>query len=325
MLILEGHRGPVLSVAYAADSRTLASGGVDESVRLWDLAAGRVRRVLPDVSGPVTSLAFAPDGNTLAAGTSNCVTLWDVNTRQVGLIREGNRPGTHLVAFAPTGRIAIVAGFLDPHLTVWDTETDFQHALPQGHRSGVLALAHGFQHPVLVSGGGTHPAGELFVWDLGTSPLASLLVEPVRAIVPTGWSARYHYGTPPTGERTLVAAHAGAVYSVAISRDDALIASGGKDSVAKLWRRESGQVAHTLTGHRGTVVAVSFTPDGWGLLTADEGGTIRLWDTGSGRLRDSWDWKIGRLRSVVFSPDGMTAAAAGDNCVLVWDIDSLDR
>src|SRR3954468_4286019 len=187
MLILEGHIGPVLCVAYAPDSRTLASGGVDESVRLWDLAAGRARLVISDAGGPVTSLAFAPDGNTLAVCTSNCVTLWDLNTRQFGLVHRGERPGTYVVAFAPDSRAVAVAGFLDPDVTVWDTHAHAHLFSLSGHRAGVLAVAHGSRHPVLVSGGGTHPAGELFVWDLNNGPRWVAFGRAVRLEVPTPW------------------------------------------------------------------------------------------------------------------------------------------
>jgi WD40 repeat protein len=319
MLVLEGHRASVLSVAYAPDSRTLASGGVDQTVRLWDLATGQGRVVLSglDAGGPVLSLAFSGDGNTLAVGTYSCVTFWDLSTGEPLGTYRGERPGTYIVAFTPDSRMAVAAGYLDPHLTVCDTATGQSRGILRGHRSGVLAVAHAPRQSLLVSGGGTPNSDELRVWDTQYHTPLAVLEEPLRVAV------QFYFTAPPAANRfrDVLAAHTQAVYSVAVSPDARLVASGGKDRVTKLWDWEAGRVRFTLGGHTDTVVAVSFTPDGWTLLTADEAGTVRLWDVETGRLRSSWDWKIGRLRSVVFAPDGMTAAAGGDNSVLVWDVD----
>src|SRR5205814_427714 len=66
----EGHRLAVTAVAFTADGRTLATGGRDDTVRLWDVATARELEVwaLPaPKSAQVAGLALATGGRALAA------------------------------------------------------------------------------------------------------------------------------------------------------------------------------------------------------------------------------------------------------------------
>jgi WD40 repeat protein len=74
---LTGPAGPVSSVAFHPDGKTLATGGADARVRLWDVATHRPGSSLPTgPTAPVSSVAFSPDGADLAAGGVNGVWLW---------------------------------------------------------------------------------------------------------------------------------------------------------------------------------------------------------------------------------------------------------
>ena len=48
-----GHALPVASLAFAPNSQTLASGGFDNVVRLWDVASGAPRGTLASSSAAV--------------------------------------------------------------------------------------------------------------------------------------------------------------------------------------------------------------------------------------------------------------------------------
>jgi WD40 repeat protein len=74
---LPGHPGGSRCVAFAADSRLLASGGDDGLVRLWEVHSGQERVALEWHLDCVCSVAFAPDGMTLASGSfDGTIKVW---------------------------------------------------------------------------------------------------------------------------------------------------------------------------------------------------------------------------------------------------------
>ncbi|WP_184503528.1 WD40 repeat domain-containing serine/threonine protein kinase [Streptomyces botrytidirepellens] len=103
----------VLSVAFSPDGKTLATGGTDDDVRLWNVAAGRRTATLSDsYQAQVEDMAFSPDGKTLAVPGGNGLLLWNVAARKPrAILTTGSQEADntiHDVAFSPDGRL--VAG-----------------------------------------------------------------------------------------------------------------------------------------------------------------------------------------------------------------------
>ena len=116
------HHGPVMSLTFSPDSKTLATGGADFTVRLWDIATAAEKAILTGHKDLVRCVAFSPDGRTLtSASWDGTIKVWDVASRCERASFAWHKGMIHAVAFAPDGMTGATGGH-DGSIVIWDVD-----------------------------------------------------------------------------------------------------------------------------------------------------------------------------------------------------------
>jgi len=95
--------------------------------------------------------------------------------------------------------------------------------------------------------------------------------------------------------------------AVAISRDGALLVSGGRDNIVRLWNA-SGELIGQFIGHTAWVTRVALSPDNLTVASGSQDNTVRLWDVATLTPRAVLTHHTGSVTGVAFSPDGRLLA-----------------
>ncbi|KFE68617.1 KGGVGR-motif variant AAA ATPase [Hyalangium minutum] len=249
----------VASLAVSPDATELYTFSTDGVIRLWDIEAGRLLKVVEKLED-VGRLALSPDGGRLARTDGRSVRIWDVRAPRPKARFElsGLESSIWGIAFSPDGQILATAS-ADKLVRLWDGHTGTAIRSLEGHTEDVYALAFSPKASLLASVGGEKTVR---VWDVEKGEAAF----------------------------TLEGHEDGPVSAVAFSPDGNLLMSGAWDFTVRVWSvRERKQVA-VLEGHEGVLVGVAFSPEGDRVVTITMGGSARLWDTRTWRLLATFVW-----------------------------------
>lgn len=293
LFVFNGHTERVYSVAFAPDSKTLASASDDDAIRLWSVQPGNYRQasILYGHTVGVSGVAFGPDGRTFASvGSDKLVKLWDVATGKELNTLRGHTERVYSVAFSPNGSL-LATGSDDKSIRLWSVAGGASLDVLQGHTSKVRSVAF--------------------------SPDSKFLASSANDYTARLWTLEQNRAT----QSRVLAGHSDSVWSVAFSPDGKTLATSSSDRTMKLWEVATGKELTTLTGHTGWVISVAFSPDGKILASGSQDSTVRLWEVATGKELNSLRGHQGEIYSVAFSPDGKLLASSGeDKTVRLWEL-----
>lgn len=240
---IAGHQGAILQMVYNADGTLLASVGLDEQVRVWDVDGTEVGNHLIRSAESLHAMVFADD-DTLIFADNDAIYRWHISTNDTENIDRESTTSVYSVTLAPNGR-HLGLGLRDGTVEVWD-----------------------MQRGTLIDSARVH---QNVVTDLRFTPNGRTLISISR-------DETVHLWTRATDtHQTLTDGHQDWILALMVSDDGTQFATAGQDGRVVLWYTHSGQmIGLPIVVHADWVTQLHPMDNGQ-FLSVGNDGTLNTW------------------------------------------------
>ena len=301
-----GHSHGIWAVAFSPDGTTLASGGAERLVRMWDVETGRLLRSLRGHTHDIRAIVFTPDGQTLAtASEDRTIRLWNGKTGEpMKLLFTRYDHSVCSLSLSPDG-LMLARGSHNKDIKIWEVTTGTELMTLLGKDE----YDHHWSVCVAFSPDGIHLAtgtdiGKIKIWEVLPSGEEKVLHDGHwRRDQEDSTETRGYFIEDDGGFQKPMDYWIGAM---TFTPDAKLLITGSRDSTIKLFEMPTVVEKKSLTGHKGWVRSLAVSPDGKVLVSASDDQTIKFWDLSTGRNFRTLKGHSGGVRCVTFSPGRQT-------------------
>lgn len=317
-------------------SKFIASGSNDKTVRVWDAETGDL------VSGPmdehtdyVGTVAFSPDGKQIASGSDDgTIRIWDTESGEEVQVCEGGGLRHHkgvvtCVVFSNSGLFLASAGY-DGLIVVWDMESGSEGygsvvTVFGGHGGAVTSIAYSPDDSLLVSGSVDR---SVWVRDALSGELVWGYKKPAEVASDEGEESE----GDEEGEQEEQEDGKSEVAGEPEEHGEGEGRLEGGDEYcevneARVTPQKSlanGESLEPFGDHTNQVNCVVFSPDGKRVASASEDETTLIWDLEETADREQpfrLEGHTDGVTSIAFSPDGTRLVSGShDGILILWDI-----
>jgi WD40 repeat protein len=226
-----GHSAYVLTAAFAANGKLVASSGGDKLVLVWDAKSGKVLHTFKGHNAEAPALAWAPGSSiSLAAGDrEGRVRIWSTRSGKAKATLKATafKGITEIIAigWSPDGA-QLAGGQADHRLQIWDAVSGKRllTLAEEGSPPAVTAVAWSLNGQILAGGRGNHT---MQLWN------------------------------PRTGEKLFSLQQLAPVYRVAWTPNSNTVVSSNADRTARFTDPATGDLRGVLVAEDKQILAVS--------------------------------------------------------------------
>ena len=320
-----GHQPFLDTLAFLGQTETVATAGVEGTVRLWDARTGRQKALIRH-AGMLGGLAVSPGGKLLAssiAGKATALRIWDASTgKQVReLAGHGNMHAQARLCFSPDAKL-LAGACGDGKMRVWSVENGAMLnenilQFPGGFANNEHVVSHFLAHAVF------SPDARFLVTEFG-GWFSVLSVETGKQLrtFQTDALQQCELAVSPDGKLLLSNQHAD---STARNADGTLRDLHPTTHALRLWKLADGKAVwrQVLPDELGGPVCISAGGNRFAVFVRGPSREIRVCDLSSREVLQTLKLD-GYARCLNFSSDGrLLAAGMADGSGLVWDLSRL--
>jgi hypothetical protein len=256
---VEAHDQGILALAVTGNGDYhLATGGFDQTVKLWTLASDASNLELNQIFlghlGSIHGLDFAPRWHFLVSGSyDQTLKQWNLEQETEEFSSYDSLGAIYALAVAPNQDFIAAAGG-DGTVTLWQLGSGEKIAVLSGNVSSVESLAIAADGQIIAAG---CVDGTVKIWQYDREKSGHFA--PIRVIN----------------------AHNGQVTSLVFGEEGQWLFTGGTDGEIKIWLANYQQAIATLTpadGRSSPISSLVLSPDYCHLAAAAADGSITIWE-----------------------------------------------
>ncbi|KAK9456087.1 WD40-repeat-containing domain protein [Dipodascopsis uninucleata] len=318
MRVISGHLGWVRSVCVEPDNQWFATGAGDRTIKIWDLATGRLKLTLTGHIMTVRGLAVSPRHPYLfSCGEDKMVKCWDLEQNKVIRQYHGHLGGVYALDLHPTVDVLVTAG-RDAVARVWDMRTRMPVQVLAGHNGTISAVKCQEVDPQVITGS---MDTQVRLWDLVAGKtqtvlthhkksVRSLTLHPAEFTFASGSADNIKQWKCPEGSfmQNFEPRHNAIINTLSVNSDGVMFSGGDNGSMAffdwksghKFQEMDTTAMPGSLDAENG-IFASTFDRTGLRLITGEADKSIKIWREDPEATQEThpgleWKPKLGRQR-----------------------------